>query len=248
MIAPHLPKLILPKLVLPLAVSGFMASLVLPIADVHAQGAFPAPLPSQSQAAPANASPFPPVNSAAANPSSSPFPPVNGGSAFPPAGASPVFGGPGAFGGAPGPQQQAGPPGGEDCMKHFLPLRQDAEKKAALIKAAGARKAPPDEACKLISSFAGAEVKMISFIDTNAKKCGIPPEIGKQMRDGHANTEKMKTTVCNVAAQRAAGGGGGPAAPSLSEALGTSAALPEARAAKRGGATFETLNGNALAR
>lgn len=241
MTVPHLTKLILP-----LAVSGFMAGLALSIADVHAQSAFPAPLPSQSQAAPANASPFPPVNASA--PSSSPFPPVNGsGDAAFSGGAAPVFGGAGGLGGAPGPQQQAGPPGSEDCMKHFLPLRQDAEKKAGLIKAAGARKAPPDEACKLITSFAGAEVKMISFIDTNAKKCGIPPEIGKQMRDGHTNTEKMKTTVCNVAAQRAQGGGPA-AAPSLSEALGTSAALPEARAAKRGGATFETLNGNALAR
>ena len=133
-------------------------------------------------------------------------------------------------------------------MKTFLPLRQDAEKKAALIKAAGARHAPPDEACKLIGNFAGAEVKMITFIETNAKKCGIPPEIGKQMKDGHVNTEKMKATVCNVAQQRAQGGGGAPAAPSLSEALGTADAIPEARTAKRGGATFETLNGNALTR
>lgn len=225
-------------------------SLVLSIAGAHAQGAFPAPLPGQSQAAPADASPFPPVNSANRAPAQDPaFPPVNGatGTAFPQAGAAPVMGGPGAFGGASGPQQQAGPPGSEDCMKHFLPLRQDAEKKAGLIKAAGARKAPPEEACKLIASFSGAEIKMINFIETNAKKCGIPPEIGQQMKTGHANTEKMKTTVCNVAQQRAQGGGG-PAAPSLSEALGASVALPEARTVKRGGATFETLNGNALAR
>ncbi len=100
------------------------------------------------------------------------------------------MGGPGAFGGASGPQQQAGPPANDECMKHFLPLRQDAEKKAGLIKAAGARKAPPDEACKLIASFASAEVKMINFIETNAKKCGIPPEIGQQMKTGHVNTEK----------------------------------------------------------
>jgi hypothetical protein len=207
---------------------------------VFAQGAFPAPLPSQSQssqAAPASASPFPPVNGAPA--AASPFPPVGGDSAFE-RGAAPL-GGPAALGGPPAP-----PPGGEACMKQFLPLRQDAEKKAAAIKAAGARKAPPDEACKLIASFAGAEVKMINYIEANAAKCGIPPEIGKQLKAGHANTEKMKTTVCNVAQQRAQGAG--PAAPSLSEALGTSSALPEARTAKRGGATFETLNGNALAR
>jgi hypothetical protein len=157
---------------------------------------------------------------------------------------APGMGG-GAFG---GPQAGGPPPGGEECLKQFLPMRQDAEKKAALIKAAGARKAPPDEACKLIASFAAAEVKMINFIETNSKKCGIPPDIGKQMQDGHVNTEKMKTTVCNVAAQRQQGGGGGPAAPSLSDALGTSSALPEIRAAKKGGSTFETLNGNALSR
>ncbi len=133
-------------------------------------------------------------------------------------------------------------------MKQFLPLREDAEKKVGLIKAAGARKAPPDEACKLITSFFAAEVKMISFIDTNASKCGIPADIGKQMKAGHANTEKMKTQVCGVAAQRAQGGGGGAPAPSLSEALGTSVAIPEARQSKRGGATFDTLNGNALTR
>ncbi len=242
MTVPHHPK---HRLILLLVAAGF----VLSIAGAHAQGAFPAPLPGQSQAAPASSSPFPPVNSVSNNAPDPAFPPVNGatGTAFPQAGAAPVMGGPGAFGGASGPQQQAGPPANDECMKHFLPLRQDAEKKAGLIKAAGARKAPPDEACKLIASFASAEVKMINFIETNAKKCGIPPEIGQQMKTGHVNTEKMKTTVCNVAQQRAQGGGG-PAAPSLSEALGASVALPEARNVKRGGATFETLNGNALSR
>jgi hypothetical protein len=223
--------------VLRLFTSLAVAGLILSAAEVRAQGAFPAPLPSQ--AAPASASPFPPVNS-----SSSPFPPVNGAAAssFPAAGAAPVMGG--GFGA--GPPQGGPPPGAEDCMKRFLPLRQDAEKKAALIKAASSRKAPPEEACKLITNFAGAEIKMISFIETNSRKCGIPPEIGKQMKDGHANTEKMKATVCNVATQRAQGGG--QAAPSLSEALGTSAAIPEAQKAKHGGATFDTLSGNALAR
>ena len=39
----------------------------------------------------------------------------------------------------------------------------------------------------------------------------------------------------------------GPAGPSLSEVLG-SAALPEAQAVKKGGSTFDTLNGNVLQR
>jgi hypothetical protein len=41
----------------------------------------------------------------------------------------------------------------------------------------------------------------------------------------------------------------GPAGPSLSEALGSAAALPEAtNAVKKGGSTFDTLNGNVLSR
>lgn len=225
---PSQPRASASRWMMPLALAGLLMSTV----GVCAQGAFPAPLPGQA----AQASPFPPVNGAPQSSQPSPFPPVNGASPFPPAGAAPVMG---------MPQQAAAPPGGEECMKQFLPLRQDAEKKAGLIKTASERKAPPAEACKLITNFSGAEIKMIKFIETNAKRCGIPPEIGQQMKNGHANTEKMKTTVCNVAAQQAAG----PAGPSLADVLGTSSAIPEARAAtKRGGATFETLNGNALAR
>jgi len=223
---PYKPRAI--TWIAPLALAGLLVS----AAEVCAQGAFPAPLPGQQS----QASPFPPVNGASQSSQPSPFPP---------AGAAPVMGGAGAFGGAPPPQAGGPPPGGEECMKQFLPLRQDAEKKAGLIKAASEHKAPPAEACALIKNFSGAEVKMIKFIETNAKRCGIPAEIGQQMKNGHANTEKMKATVCNVAAQQAAG----PAGPSLSDVLGTSSAIPEAReATKRGGATFETLNGNALTR
>jgi hypothetical protein len=38
-------------------------------------------------------------------------------------------------------------------MKNFMPLREEAEKRGKLIKAASERHAPPDEACKLIESF-----------------------------------------------------------------------------------------------
>jgi hypothetical protein len=39
-----------------------------------------------------------------------------------------------------------------------------------------------------------------------------------------------------------------PVGPSLSDVLGTSAALPEAQTVKKGGSTFDTLNGNVLTR
>ena len=130
-------------------------------------------------------------------------------------------------------------------MKAFVPLREEAEKRGKLIKAASDRHASPDEACKLIGNFGQAEIKMIKYVETNASKCGIPPQISDQLKSGHKNTEKMQKQVCNVAQQQQQRG---PAGPSLSEVLGSSAALPEATVAKKGGSAFDTLNGNVLAR
>jgi hypothetical protein len=130
-------------------------------------------------------------------------------------------------------------------MKGFLPLREDAEKRGKLIKAASDRKASPDEACKLIGNFGQAELKMIKYVETNSAKCGIPAQIADQLRNGHKNTEKMQKQVCGMAAQVQARGAAGP---SLSEVLGSSAALPEAQPTKKGGSTFDTLNGNVLTR
>jgi hypothetical protein len=214
-----------------------LAALAVSTASALAQGAFPAPLPNQSGASQSSSSPFPPVNGAPA--ASIGAPP----SAFPSAGAPPVSGG-GTFG--PPPGQQAGPPGGDDCMKKFLPLREEAERRGKAIKAAGERRAPPDEACKLIGNFSQAELKMIKYVEANSARCGIPAEIANQLRTGHKNTSQMQQKVCSVAQQQQQRG---PAGPSLSEMLGSSAAMPEANTTKRsGGSTFDTLNGNVLAR
>jgi hypothetical protein len=214
--------LIIRRLIVPLTVA---------VVSVHAgqtfaQGAFPAPLPGQ--AAPSDASPFPPVKGAA--PASS----------FPVTGAAPLTGS--AFERPPAPPS-AGP--SDECMKGFVPLREEAEKRGKLIKAASERHAPPDEACKLIGSFGQAEIKMIKYVETHAAKCGIPPQIADQLKNGHKNTEGMQKKVCAVAQQVQQKG---PAGPSLSEVLGSSAALPEATATKKGGSTFDTLNGNVLSR
>ena len=217
------------RLIVPLtaAVVSFHAG------HVFAQGAFPAPLPNQS-AAPANASPFPPVNGAA--PSAS----VGAPSPFPSQGAAPVGGG---FGGGAPPPQASG--SADACMKGFVPLREEAERRGKMIKAASDRKAPPDEACKLIKNFGQAELKMIKYVETNSAKCGIPPQIADQLKNGHKNTDKMQHQVCAVAEQAQTRG---PAGPSLSEVLGSSTALPEAQPVKKGGSTFDTLNGNVLTR
>ena len=82
-----------------------------------------------------------------------------------------------------------------------MPLREEAEKRGKLIKAASERHAPPEEACKLIGNFAQAEIKMIKYVESHAAKCGIPPQIAEQLKTGHKNTENMQKKVCAVAQQ-----------------------------------------------
>ncbi|QIG95006.1 MULTISPECIES: hypothetical protein [unclassified Bradyrhizobium] len=236
-----------------------VAATALSAGQAAAQSAFPAPLPNQAGKAGTASDPaFPPVSgmrpSQAATPSDSAFPPVNGApaaragaapSAFPSNGAAPIAGG--GLSSPPPPPSEASGGAGEACMKNFVPLREEAEKRGKAIKAASDRHASPQEACKLIGNYSQAEVKMIKYVDGNAAKCGIPPQIANQLKDGHKNTEALLKKVCNVAEQAAAQPRG-PAGPSLSDVLGSSAALPEATPTKKGGSTFDTLNGNVLTR
>jgi hypothetical protein len=222
--------LIIRRLIMPLAVAVIAAH----AGQAVAQGAFPAPLPGQTLLK--NDPAFPPVNGAA--PAASVGAPP---SSFPVQGAAPVTGA--GFERGPAPPSQSG--AAEQCMKAFVPLREEAEKRGKLIKAASDRHAPPEEACKLIGNYSQAELKMIKYVQVNATKCGIPPQISDQLKNGHKNTETMQQKVCSVAQQQQQRG---PAGPSLSEVLGSSAALPEANTTKKGGSTFDTLNGNVLTR
>ncbi|WP_426528604.1 hypothetical protein [Bradyrhizobium sp. McL0615] len=149
-----------------LIVASILAVAIVDAGQVFAQAAFPAPLPGQAEAPASNASPVPHANGAA--PSASP-----GVSAAFPSGSR-----------------------ADACMNEFAPLREEAQERGRLIKAASDRKAPADEACMLIVSFGQAEIKMIKYIETNSAKCGIPPRIADQLRSGHKNTEKMQKQVC----------------------------------------------------
>ena len=84
---------------------------------------------------------------------------------------------------APAGAAIAGGAAADDCMKDFMPLREEAEKRGKLIKAASERHAPPDEACKLIGNFGQAEIKMIKYVETHAAKCGIPPQIRRPVEE-----------------------------------------------------------------
>jgi hypothetical protein len=256
--------LVIARLIVPVTLAVFAIG----VTDALGQTPFPAPLPN-GKVGTVNDPAFPPVRGSVGTPNDPAFPPVNGvpahrsiaprqDSAFPPVnGTSAKVGAPAAFpsgGAAPlagggfvaPPQQQAGPPPGSvACMKEFIPLREATEKRGKLIQAASARHAPPQEACKLLGQYALAENKMVKFIDTHSKKCGIPDKVGSQMRSNHKQTESLVARVCDAAKQAQMRG---PAGPSLSEALGSGGAAPEVTSPRKGGSTFDTLSGNVLTR
>jgi hypothetical protein len=136
----------------------------------------------------------------------------------------------------PQPQQpQQEPP----CIKDFLKLREEAQKKAEAIRAASERKASPKEACGLFNAFAAAEVKMIKYAADNSAWCGIPQEIVQNLRKSHTQTAAIRTRVCQAAAAPPR-----PTGPSLSDALTTP--VPDSSNIKTGRGTFDTLTGTPL--
>jgi hypothetical protein len=137
----------------------------------------------------------------------------------------------------PQQEQQQAPP----CLEEFGKLRDDTQKKASAIQAAGQRKASPKEACGLFNTFAAAEAKMLKYAADNAVWCGIPPEIIANIRTGHARTTDMRTKVCRIAAAPMPSQG-----PSLSDAL--SAPVTGSDNIKTGRGTFDTLTGTPLGR
>lgn len=141
----------------------------------------------------------------------------------------------------PAPQQQAPqqqqqvPP----CVQEFIKLRNDTEKKAGAIRAASARKAPAQEACKLFVVYSAAEAKMLKYAVENQTWCGIPAQIVEGIKKGHTQTDAIRVKVCQAAAQPAR-----PTGPSLSDAL--NAPVADSSNIKTGRGTFDTLTGSPL--
>jgi hypothetical protein len=165
----------------PLMIRHLMVASTLAVVTFHtgqafAKSGFPAPLPSQTETPASSTSPVPHMNGAAPSASPSASAELLAGSRS------------------------------DACMNGFVPLREEAEKRGKLIKAASERHASPVEGCELIGSFGEAEIKMIKYVEANAERCGIPPRIADQLRNGHKNTEKMQKQVCTMAQRHPSAG------------------------------------------
>jgi hypothetical protein len=144
---------------------------------------------------------------------------------------------PGAF---PGQSRPQAPP----CMAEFAPLRTETEKRAAAIKAAGARHAPPPELCQLFTRFIEAEAKVVKFMEKNAGTCGIPAQVVTTSKANHGKAAETKDRICAAGTGEANEARRGPG---LGEALGMRA-IPSPDTTTTGGGTLDSLSGNPLKR
>ena len=153
------------------------------------------------------------------------------------------FGGmPGLPGGAPPASPGfGGPAAPPQACTDLLTMRDQTQKYAAAISAANERKAPPQEACPLFRSFLASEAKMIKGVEDNAARCGIPADVPKVMKAGHARAAEIGKKVCEAAANPPR-----PAGPTFSDVFGAPT-VPD-KSGKKGGGTFDTLTGNPLGR
>jgi hypothetical protein len=152
------------------------------------------------------------------------------------------------FGGMPGmpggPGFGAPPPAPPPACQQLLVLRDEVEKGGRAIQAANQRKATAADACKLFKSFISNETKLLKGMEENSATCGVPPQAIAQAKEGHAKALQITKQVCDAASL-----GGRPAAPSLSDALGSTPTVPDPSTTKPGqGGMFDTLTGSPLAR
>ena len=152
-------------------------------------------------------------------------------------------GSPGMSPGAGSPFGQAPQQGPPPACQQLLAARDETQKHGQALSAAGQKKAPPEEICKLFKVFIVAETKMVKGLETHSATCGVPPEVIKQVKAQHSKALQMSKQVCDVAAQ-----GARPTGPSRSDALGTTPMVPDASATKRGAGTFDTLENSPLVR
>jgi hypothetical protein len=82
------------------------------------------------------------------------------------------------------------------CSLAFVPLREEAESRGRLIKAASERHAPLDEVCRLVRNFGQSELRLIKFIEANSEECRVPSWVAGQLKSGHQRTEAILTKDC----------------------------------------------------
>ena len=121
----------------------------------------------------------------------------------------------------------------------FLPLQQDAQQGMLALKTANERKAPREEFCQIFQRLSLSIGKVSKFLDQNKTLCNVPPDAVQRAKTDLKQVLTYRKQACSAAP--------GPAAPSLSDVLG-SPLLPDSTTNKSQSSIFDTLTGNSLTR
>ena len=90
------------------------------------------------------------------------------------------------------------PPSPPPACQQLLGTRDEIAKHGQALQAAGQKKAPPDELCKLFKVFLGAESKMLKGLEEHRATCGVPPETIRQVDAGHGKASQMGKQICEL--------------------------------------------------
>jgi hypothetical protein len=119
--------------------------------------------------------------------------------AMPPSPAAAQFGGtPGTPGGPPFGVAPTRPP---PACQQLLSLREETQKHAQVLQAAGHKKVKPDELCKLFKAYLGAESKLVMALEESYATCGLPADVPKQVKAQNTKASEMGKNICEMAAQ-----------------------------------------------
>jgi hypothetical protein len=124
--------------------------------------------------------------------------------ALPPGPAAAQFGGvqgspPEISPGAGSPSGQAPPQRPPPACQQLLTARDETQKYGQALSAAGQKKAPPEEVCKLFKVFIRAETRMAQGLEQHSATCGVPADTIKQVKAQHLKASQMAKQVCDVA-------------------------------------------------
>src|SRR5215831_19666385 len=83
------------------------------------------------------------------------------------------------------------------ACQQLLSSRDDVTKHGQALQAAGQKKVPPEELCKLFKVFLSAEDKMLKGLEEHSATCGVPAEVLKQVKAGHSKASQMGKQICD---------------------------------------------------
>jgi hypothetical protein len=83
-----------------------------------------------------------------------------------------------------------------ECQRRYSALRMDVEEKAVPIREVRQHPLALDELCNAITSYEEATLKIIGYVDANAKKCGFSSRLSRQLIDTYAGAAALKDKAC----------------------------------------------------